>query len=175
MKSLLLRLIILLFIAVSGKTFAAENRHEGENEESEHQLKNEVSLFLGATSFLEHDGDYFSPGIDYARRLSEHLLIGAWVEAVLAEETEWTMGIPLYFTIHHFWVRIGPGIELFSEETENELTHETEQEFKAEFLFRTGVGYTFHISHFLISPSIDFDYVRSNDALVYGISFGYGF
>ena len=175
MEKLLMKSIIFLLIATFGQSFALDNIHENEEEANEHLLKNEISLFLGVTSFLEHDGNYFSPGIDYVRRLSEHILIGGWIESVLAEETEWTMGIPVYFTHHHFWVRIAPGIEILNEETENEQTLEVETESKTEFLFRTGAGYTFHLSKFLISPSIDYDYVRSNGALVYGINLGYGF
>ena len=175
MRRLFLKSLALLLIVVAGQSFALDNIHEKEEDGKEHLLKNEISLFLGVTSFLEHEGNYFSPGIDYTRRLTEHILIGGWIESVLAEETEWTMGIPLYFTHHHFWIRIAPGIEILNEEKENEQTLEVEQKSKTECLFRSGLGYTFHLSNFLISPSIDYDYVRSNGALVYGINLGYGF
>ena len=162
-------LILLLFLFVN-YGFA-----EGHEKENEHFLMNEISLFIGGTSYIDHQGNYFSPGIDYARRLSEHVLLGVWAEAILAEHTEWTIGIPVYLTYNHFWVRLAPGIELVKEEVESEHSAEPEIESKTEFLIRTGLGYTFHLGNVLLSPGCDVDFVRSTVALVYGLNIGYGF
>ena len=162
---ILYRLFLLLFL-FNSYSFSQEN---------EHQLMNEISFFIGETSYLDHQGNYFSPGIEYTRRFSEHILLGVWAEAIMAKNTEWTLGIPLYLTHKHFWLRLAPGIEILKEEIESEQVGETEIESKTEFLFRTGIGYTFHLGNVLLTPSFDVDFVRSTVAAVFGISIGYGF
>ncbi len=132
-------------------------------------------MFFGDASFVKHEVDYFSHGIDYLRRATEHILVGCWVESVFAEKTEWTIGIPLYCSLYHFWLRIGPGIEIISEEIDNEIRHEVKGKSKTEFLFRSGIGYTFYLVHFLISPSLtvimSVPTVRSYMALIWDTVF----
>ena len=139
----------------------------------EHKIMNEIFVFVGGTSYVDHQGDYFSTGIDYARRLSEHTGIGIWGEAIFAEHTEWTFGVPLYYFNNHFWVRVAPGFEILQEAKDPHHPHETES--ATEFLLRAGAGFAFHYGEIVIAPSLDADFVRTTVALVYGVNLGYAF
>ena len=43
------------------------------------------------------------------------------------------------------------------------------------FLIRIGATYDFHINRVSISPTLQFDYIDSHIALVYGLGFGISF
>lgn len=142
-------------------------------EKKQFKYNNEFFVFLGGTSYVDHQGDYFSAGIDYARRLSTHTGVGVWGEAIFAEHTEWTFGVPFYYFNHHFFVRVAPGFEILQEAKDEAHPHETES--VTAFLFRAGAGYAFHWGDMVIAPSFDVDWVRTTVAAVYGVNVGYAF
>jgi len=75
------------------------------------------------------------------------------------------------YIINEWWLRSGPGIEIIQEEEHH--SDESTLKTQVEFLFRIGTGYSFHLGKFVLSPSVDF--VRNNDALVWGLNIGYSF
>lgn len=137
---------------------------------------NHVALFLGNTTFFQKSESHFSIGVDYVYRpnVETPWAFSLFGEAIFAEHTEYLIGLPVFYSFHNiWWIRAGPGIEIIQEE-EHHAT-EVETKTKVEFLFRFGMGYPFHFGSFTLTPSIDFDLVRNNDAIVLGLNIGYGF
>jgi len=117
---------------------------------------------------------HFTLGADYIRNFSpeSRFAVGIFTEAVLAHHTEWIFGAVLIYGVREkLWIRSGPGIEILQEELECGYSTKT----KTKGLIRFGAGYDFHFSFFTISPSIDFDFLRSSTILVWGVNFGIGF
>ena len=85
-------------------------------------------------------------------------------------ENEYLFGLPvLYYMSSNWWLRAAPGIEIVTEEeNENTKSH-------VEFLSRIGSGYEFHFGQFSLTPSVNYDFVRNHDALVFGLNLGLGF
>ena len=146
------------------------------NNESQHAHHNHVALFLGSTTFYKNGESHFSLGFDYVFRPYND---NPWAysiitEVIFAEHTEYIIGFPVYhYIIGSWWLRAGPGIEIIQEEEHH--GDEVETKTIVEFLFRIGTGYPFHFGNFVLSPSIDIDFARNNDALVWGLNFGYSF
>jgi len=92
-------------------------------------------------------------------RSSGSAVFGNMPQAIL------TNGVRVYhYTIHPykgFRFTLAPGLE--------------HREGEDEFLFRAGVGYEFEIGRWSILPEFNIDFVDGEEALVYGVSFGYGF
>ncbi len=134
---------------------------EDESQENEEMLRNRVELFLGNTH--EEGENAFSTGLSYEYRMHEFLGIGGLVEFAGMNAREWVFAIPLL--IHPYKglrFALAPGLMLPKED-------------KNEFLFRVGVAYEFEIGRWSITPEFNVDFVGGEEALVYGLSFGYGF
>ena len=119
-----------------------------------------MELFLGNSHEDHKDG--FAAGLVYEYRLNQMFGTGGIVEYVGGDFEEWAVGVPIF--IHPYkGLRFvfSPGL-LFEE-------HETL------FLFRTGLAYEFEIDRLSITPEFNVDFVDSEEILVYGVSFGYGF
>lgn len=171
-------LVLILFCTINAFSqeldSEIESNHETDGEvHSPHFHRNHVGVFVGATTELEEDEDtHFTLGIDYTRRITNdgRWGIGVFGEAIFADDTEWLFGIPLYFyPTNNFWLRAGPGVEFHKEETESGT--ETE----AEFLIRTGIGYSIEFNAFTIAPAISVDFLRNKTSLVWGIHIVKGF
>lgn len=134
---------------------------EDEPKKKEETLRNRVELFLGNTH--EEGENSFSTGLSYEYRFHEFLGVGGLVEFAGMNAREWVFAIPL--SIHPYkglCFTLAPGLELPKED-------------KNEFLFRVGVAYEFEIGRWSITPEFNVDFVGGEEALVYGLSFGYGF
>ena len=174
MKKFTVLILVLFFfcsfsVSAQEEDYDIEVTHESAEEvHSHHFHKNHFGVFVGATTELEKDEDtHFTLGVDYSRRVTSdgRFGIGVFGEAIFADDMEWIIGVPLYFyPTNNFWLRAGPGVEFHKEETES--GNETE----AEFLIRTGVGYTLEFKKFAIAPSISVDFLRNKTALVWGIN-----
>ena len=153
---------------------AKDNSHE---EKSKHHAYNShIALFLGATTFYKNNESYFSIGLDYLYRPNNERpwAYSIMAEVIFAEHTEYVIALPLYSYIKgEWWFRTGPGIEIIQEEEHH--GDEVESKNQIEFLFRIGTGYSFHVGRFVLSPSVDIDFVRNNNALVWGLNIGYSF
>lgn len=170
----LLFILVLLTISITAQSSENIASHE---ENSEHNLHhNHVALFLGGTTFYKNNQSYFSLGVDYLYRPNNEnpWAYSIMAEAVFAEHTEFVIAIPLYhYVIGSWWLRAGPGIEIIQEEEHH--GDDVKSKTHVEFLFRIGTGYYFYSGNFVVSPSVDIDLVRNNDAIVWGLNFGYSF
>ena len=168
--------IILLMAMLGNINLQAQSEtHESVKDHSTHSYQNEIAVFIGATSQSERPGTHFTLGADYLRLISPDApwALGIYGEAIFAEHTEWVAGVTvLYLVTDKFWLRTGPGVEILQEAVEG--SHD-QTEKKTEFLYRVGMGYSFHLGGLTIAPSLDFDFVRHHDALVWGINVGKAF
>jgi len=169
-------LVILVFVPISINAQSSEVANSLE-ENSKHILHhNHVAIFLGSTTFFKKGESHFSVGLDYVYRpnVEEPWAFSIFGEAIFAEHTEYLVGLPVYYSFNNiWWLRAGPGIEIIQEEEYHGAEVETKT--KVEFLFRIGAGFPFHFGKYTITPSVDFDLVRNNDAIVWGFNIGYGF
>ena len=173
MKKYFLCLIIFIGISIVN----AKPVNEIDEENSEHTLyKNHVAIFLGGTTFYKNNESHFSLGLDYLYRPNSEnpWAYSIMAEAIFAKHTEYVIALPIYhYIISEWWFRTGPGIEIIQEEEHH--GDEVESKTQIEFLYRIGTGYSFHLGNFVLSPSVDLDFVRNNDALVWGLNIGYSF
>jgi hypothetical protein len=182
MRIISYRALFLLCFALSNSyaqhatSDSLESHHSHGDHLSTHAAhQNHIAVFGGATTQLEKEGTHATVGADYLRILhpSGNWAISIFGEAIFAEHTEWLFGLPVYYRIYkRFFLRTGPGIEIIQE---SEHGHGRESKSKAEFLFRVGSGVGIPAGSFLITPTLDLDFVRSNTSLVWGINIGKGF
>jgi len=169
-------LFILVLLTISITAQSSENIASHE-ENSKHILHhNHVALFLGGTTFYKNSESHFSIGLDYLFRPNNEnpWAYSIMAEVIFAEHTEYVIALPVYhYIIGEWWLRAGPGIEILQEEEHH--GDEVKSEIHIEFLFRIGTGYAFHLGDIVLSPSVDFDFARNNDALVWGLNIGYSF
>jgi len=148
--------IAVFLLTLPLEVVASESEH-GEHEES-HRHRHRLELFIGNTH--EEGEDNFTSGLIYEYRLKQILGIGAFVE--FSEKRFEKFGFPLF--IHPYkGLRfvVAPG-----------LVYEDEED---KFLFRTGVAYEFEFGRWSITPEFDIDFIDGDEALVFGVSFGWGF
>lgn len=168
--------IFLIFIIVTTNAQSFENNDLHKENRQHHAYHNHVALFLGGTTFYKNNESHFSLGLDYLYRPNNE---NPWAysimfEGIFAEHTEYVIALPIYhYIISEWWFRTAPGIEIIQEEEHH--GDEVELKTQIEFLYRIGTGYSFHLGNIVLSPSVDLDFVRNNDALVWGINIGYSF
>ena len=164
-----------MFIGIS--IISASSPSEKAKDNSHHIIhNNHISLFLGGTTFDKNSESFFSLGLDYLYRPNNEnpWAYSVMVETIFAEHTEYVIALPVYHYIKgEWWLRSGPGMEIIQEEEHH--GDESSLKTEVEFLFRIGTGYSFHLGNFILSPSVDYDFVRNNDALVWGLNIGYSF
>ena len=155
MKIIFLNILIaLLLIVLLPETLLGQEAHE------EKERKNEISLFLGATSST--DATAFTIGLDYQYRISRVFGVGAIFDHATGEINSILVAPALFLHVKRFSFIVAPGVEFSDENTE--------------FVSRVGVGYVIEISRFSISPALFFDTERDeNPSLVYGVSLGFEF
>ena len=172
-----MKFLLILFLLTISTTAQSSENIDSHEENSEHKLHhNHVAFFLGGTTFYKNNQSYFSMGVDYLYRPNNEnpWAYSIMAEAVFAEHTEFVMAIPLYhYIMGEWWLRAGPGMEIIQEEEHH--GDDVKSKTHIEFLFRIGTGYSFYLGNLVLSPSVDFDFVRNNDALVWGVNIGYSF
>jgi len=163
---------------------------EGEQED-DHIHSQNAALFVGGMSAdLDKSVSYgaFVLGLDYEFRLPfiDNLFgVGLFAELGFAEQTEFSLGIPLIVhPILGLKVLVAPGLAFIGHTDTSggsvgasvnpQLSSETE------FLLRIGVAYEFHLvslgfGSLFAAPVFNFDMVGEHVALVYGGSIGIGF
>ena len=167
-------LLIIISILPLNNLLPQAEIDEINSETENHFHYNHFAIFAGASSLLQKKETHITLGADYIRDFSpeSRFAVGIFTEAVLAQHTEWIFGsVLIYGVTENLWIRSGPAIEILQEEQECGCSTKT----KTKGLIRLGAGYDFHFSFFTISPSIDFDFLRSSTILVLGINFGIGF
>ena len=150
----------LFLVTVPLELLGAEEGHSEKEETHSHHHR--IELFLGDS--LEHGNHLFTAGLVYEYRPIHILGIGAFWEFAHKEFDKF--GIPLFIHPYKgFRFVLAPGLDYAKEEHNKFL-----------FLFRTGIGYEFEIGRWSITPEINYDFVEEGEnALVFGVSFGWGF
>lgn len=172
---------IILLIIIPFFAFAQHDYSAGTKSETEHGYSHHASAFLGATSgVFENAATGFTIGLEYEYifgSTSPLMGIGGLFEAVIFEETEYVLGIPIFIHPYKgFKFFVSPNM-LFREEGEinrkdNEIVGENLIESSNKFFIRMGAGYDFHFDNFALTPSVSFDLIEAKSYLVYGINFG---
>lgn len=178
MKSLNIFYII-FFVFILSITFNSDLFSK--SNENEHKVYNHhLGTFLGITTNTNNRNSDFTMGLEYEYKLPalEHVLgFGLFTEFVYAKESEYLLGVPIFYHLENgIKLFFAPGIAVSKEETLelNEITMEKAMKSKdiTNFLIRFGASYDMHINRLSISPMLQLDYLDSHFSMVYGIGFG---
>ena len=182
-RTLLTVTVLCCLIAVPGPAAAQHEEPEvqeasGEHEESGehgeegehggHEFhKNHFAVFLGSTEAEEHHGEKgdrdFTLGIDYERRLSKLVGVGAMFDWVAEGNREWSAGV---FTFLHVYkgakILFAPGVHRVREVGDNE------------YFFRTAFAWDFFVGKISLSPYIAYDFTEGQNFSLFGLAIGTG-
>lgn len=190
MKKVFFTLFILL-LAIT-PVISQEDEYEEEQIEAteEHNLSNEIGLFLGATSYTGAGSwTAFTVGLEYEHifHFTPAIFLGTYAEMITGDHQEYLFGVPVGIEYSGFKLFMAPSIVIEQEHsTENpneqkikypkiQYGEENLKESTLKFFLRMGTGYKFHFGHFSITPNIAADIISSKTFVVYGLTFGYGF
>lgn len=138
----------------------------GEHDE-EHHHKNHVALFVGSTQAeLEHgerEDPQFTLGLDYERRLTPVVGVGAVLDLVLEGQREGILGLPVFLHAGSFTFQIAPGGERIRDGRD------------WSFVTRLGVLYDFEVGTMTLAPALFYDFTKEGGTWVVGINIGRGF
>jgi hypothetical protein len=149
---------------------------DGEEKQVEHEAsgkhefhRNHIAFFVGSTATEDErpggtDDPRFTLGVNYERRLTRLLGLGAVLEAVPEGEREAVVLVPVLFHVgRRAKFLIGPGAQ--------RLEHPRETTFVA----RIGFEYDFHVKRVILTPELNFDFSEEADFSVLGLNIGWGF
>ncbi len=158
-------LLTAVFAATTGALTAQEHGAAGEPTAHE-EHRNQLGVFVGAASHLHQKETGVAVGLEYARRLTHRVGIGAFAEYASSKlERDFIVGVPLEVEpVGRLALWAGPGIEFVT--VEDEATGEEENE--TESLLRMGTGYVFPLGRLTVRPSFTADYAGGHWTLVYG-------
>jgi hypothetical protein len=122
--------------------------------------KNMLNVLVGVTEEGRRDNGV-TLGLEYERRLSKSLGVGAVAEHVFGDIGVSVYAVPLFFHTGRWKFLVAPGIET--------------GDFGTEFLVRIGGDYAFHVGDWEIAPGLDVDFVDGDQVLVLGLAIGKGF
>ncbi len=174
MKRIIWLTIVMLTLGVSWL-----HAQESAGAEEEVEYKNDIGVFVGALSNLETKETGPGIGFDYTREVAEKIGIVGIVEWANAGEREAMIGVGLEWKPGgNIKLVFAPAviIEKVEEDASSEDGSDSDNgsSSSAVFAFRTGIGYTFEVSHVPLTPIIYFDLVQSDDGvdahLVYGLT-----
>jgi len=102
-------------------------------------------------------------GFTYERRLSALWGVGGSYEYAAGDFDKWSIAVPLFIHPYKGWrFELAPGLE-----------HKKSED---AFLLRIGAAYEFMLSNrWMLIPEIAVDFVDGDEAVVYGLAFGFGF
>ena len=154
--------VVLIAVAMASSPAAAQETH------TESRDKNVVGLFLGATTKFkskipDETGFTIAGEYEYIPAKWDHKWgFAGVIELIFMHELEGLL-LPLvfYHATDNWFLRGGVGLEVGFEEGATSGS--------AHLLVRTGTGYSFPVKNFMLVPSIDFDIVRTDIALAYGV------
>ena len=154
-----------LCLAIAAPHLLAAEQTHAAHPDAEHHHQNVVELFVGNTYEDTHHGSEngFTVGFTYERRFSTLLGVGGAYEYAAGDFDKWSIGIPLFIHPHKGWrFQLAPGLE-----------HKNSED---EFLLRIGAAYEFMLSdRWMMIPEMAVDFVDGEEAIVYGLAFGFGF
>lgn len=155
----------------------AEEDHEAGEAHGEHEFhRHHVSVFLGITegevegtaggtteTASTVDAEALTVGLEYVYRLSRRWGVGALADYAGEDLDTLVVGIPVVLHAgERLKLLVAPGIE-------------DKDEGSSEFLVRVGAMYEFEVGGFSIAPTLDLDFVGSEQTFAYGLNFGKGF
>lgn len=156
-----LAVVTCILSAPAGQPVFAEHDVEenGDALEWAEEGRNDLGLFLGVTH--ARDGNGFSAGLDYERRLNRRFGIGGTIEYTGNDFRE---GIAVVSFNWHPWkelkLLVAPGIQV------------QVQDDSGNYLLRLGGEYGFGIGKgFEIAPALNFDFNREEIVTVFGLVF----
>jgi hypothetical protein len=174
--------------AVSASTARAQEAHETSgHEEHEAHKNNEFSAFVGGLSNLTKDQNGPSLGVDYTRRITPKIRIGAMYEfaSTSVERENLFAGIVVIEPGYNLKLIFAPGAVRISEDEEEEHHGEDDHHESSPcchsttsivFVGRLGIGYNFELSKVILSPTLFVDLLGNGEVhLVYGVSLGFPF
>ena len=161
LRLVLTLLVVLLSTHVTyaqGVDHSSDDAHHGEDKA--HHSRSHLALFAGNTQLEGHSA--FTFGADFEYRLpflNDRIGVGALAEAVMGDHTATIVGGVFYVhPVGNFKVLFAPSAEF--------------TEGHKEFLFRSGVGYDWHVGQVSVTPSASLDFVGGHVAQVYGVALG---
>ena len=129
---------------------------------------NSVSAFLGVTGEGRRQRAG-TVGLEYERRLGEHLGIAPAIEQTFGELNFSVVTLSMGYRFDDWAVFVGPGIEWAEHERGDRSATESE------FLFRTGIVYEFEAGELIVAPHAIVDFVADEKVVVFGVTLGVGF
>jgi hypothetical protein len=155
-------LIALIAVAMTSTALSAQESNEKSRDE------NVVGLFFGATTkfkdrISDETGFTIAGEYEYIPAKWDHKWgFAGVIELIFMHELEGIL-VPLvyYHATENWLVRGGVGFEFGFEEDATSGS--------ASLLVRTGIGYAIPVKNLVLVPSFDFDYVRSDIAIVFGV------
>ena len=164
-----------LFLAVCmlslSSVAVAQEPAEAEHEEAEIAPPyNVAAVFLGNTNEESENG--FSLGLEYERRVSDLVGVGALVERAGGDIKSTIAMATLYVhPVGEFYVIVGLGAE-FKDAREE---HGEEEQATSGIMGRIGIGYELELGRLVLVPQVNLDVFEREEALVVGAAFAYRF
>lgn len=177
MKKFLLIIYVILCL-VSIKSYAEEGV----------QHKNHIAVLAGESyGFYTGGKAHFTVGADYTHRFigtKPNLGLGLFAEAVIGDEVETIIGVPLsIFITNKLKVFVAPSYIIIPAKTEklnkndslgfDETSNVSDE--TSTFFLRTGISYDMHFGKFSLTPSVSADVIYSKLNILFGLSFGVSF
>jgi hypothetical protein len=141
--------------------------HDGSGKHEFH--RNHVAFFIGSTATEgerpgAEDDPRFTLGVNYERRLTRLLGLGAVLEAVPEGEREAVVLVPVLFHVgRRAKFLIGPGAQRLEDPRETT------------FVARIGFEYDFHVKQVILTPELNVDFSEEENFAVLGLNIGWGF
>ncbi len=159
-----LAIVVALCLIITAPPLRAAEHNQASHLDGEHHL-NVVELFVGNTYEDDSHGSKngVTTGFTYERRLSALWGVGVSYEYAAGDFDKWSIGVPVFVHPYKEWrFQLAPGME-----------HKKSED---EFLLRISAAYEFMLSdRWMLIPEIAVDFVDGEEAVVYGLAFGFGF
>jgi len=149
--------------------------------------KHHIAVFNGGATNFDHHVSGYTMGIDYEYRFFEQLGIGLTGEYLFLNdgEGESIFALPIYFhPLKGLKLSFAPiGINASAHETADlksgnatapELQHHAPTK-EWHFGSRVNIGYDIPVGKITVGPIVGLDMINHTQALIYEVSFGYGF
>ena len=154
-----------LYFAITAHHLLAAEHNQATHPDAGHHHQHVIEFFVGNTYEDAHHGSEngFTVGLTYERRLSSVWGVGGAYEYAAGDFDKWSIGVPLFIHPYKGWrFQFAPGLE-----------HKKGED---EFLFRIAAAYEITLSdRWMLIPEIAVDFVDGDEAVVYGLAFGFGF
>ena len=135
----------------------------GAGEGGEHEFHpNFAAFFVGFTGEGRRDNG-FALGIEYERRFNKSFGIGLFAERTFGDLEFWVVGVPFAWHKGPLKLYAAPGIE------------DIDGISGIDALVRIGALYGFEAGRVEIAPQLAYDVVAGENAVVLGVTFGWGF